>query len=176
MKVKNQLIKIIKEAKGDMLGFGLEEDDILDAISKNKKLSCNLLNMKKNKDDNSEEGKKLKNISLQKLRKKFKKKNTDIIIGNLAEVKNFYSFFVKDSIYLTKGDIYLYSYEKNEIQKVIKKYERYHTNISSISCQDGIILKLDVKKVTSTRLKDMKCSMLDKIDTTVDIITEIIST
>lgn len=176
MKVNKQLIKIIQKIEGNVLGFGLNNDDLLDAISDNQHITeCNLLNLKGHGDNSSSDGKKLKSFSIRSLRKKFKKKKTNVIIANDEDVQFFYTNFIKDSIYLANREIYLFFYS-NDYEKVIKRYKRYHTKIKVISCSDGIILKIDVTNIKSTRWKDFKWNMIDQVSNVVDIITDIMTT
>lgn len=176
MKVNNQLIKIVKNLEGTLLGFGIEDDKVLDTISENPNITeCNLLNLEGVSDDTSSEGKKLKYISIRNLRKKFKKKKTNIIIASDEEVKFFYTNFIKDSIYLANQEIYLF-FQSKDCETVIKRYERYHTKVERISCSDGVILRIDVSKVKSTKMRDTRWDIVDKISNVVDIITDIMTT
>lgn len=176
MKINNQLIKIVKKIEGNVLGFGLTNDKLLDTILDNSNiLECNLLNLKGVSDDTSKEGSKLKYISVERLRKKFKKKKTNVILADIEEINHFLSSFIKDSIYLTKDSIYLFSKEKEQIEIVAKKYKRYGVFYKVIDCSDGVILNLDISHIKSSKFKDLKWSFVDKIITIIDFITEIIS-
>ena len=176
MKVVTQLIKIVGQTKGKMLGFGLTDDKLLDAILKNEKLKCDLLNLKGSSDDTSEEGKNLKDISIEKIRKKFPKKSMNLILANGKEVQHFFSRFIKDSIYLTKGEVCLFFNEETDLSKILRRYQKYQTKIEQIFLQDGIILRIDCAKAKSSKWLDFKGNLLATFEEGIDLITEIIST
>jgi len=137
MKIINKLNEIVKELDGNIIGIGIQDEKILNSISKNNNiLECNLLDSFSKEEGSKGKDKKVK---ISKLRKKFKKKKTDYIICNIDVVNKFVKKFIPDSIYLNKKYLYLYEMNGFNIEKIKKYYSRYSKNIEQIDCADGII-------------------------------------
>ena len=124
----NKLEEIIKKVEGNVLVIGLTEK-LLNKFDKNNKV--NLYAIYSNKSNNifskskKKQTNKGKNINIKKLRKKINKKSVDYIILNMEEIKQYYKYVIKDTIYLNNNTIYIYS--SNEIDKdfIIDRYNRY---------------------------------------------------
>lgn len=140
MTVNNFLNKTVKEIEGNLLGIGIDNQQILNSISKNKNIRvCNLL------DSVSKEigkGKTHNKVKISKLRKKFKKKKNDYMIINLDTVRPFIKKIVPDSIYLNKKYLYIYDKNLTNLDNIKKYYSRYDKALEEIKCKDGIILKI----------------------------------
>ena len=129
------IIYELKELKGFALGIGHFDDKFLNEIMKNDYLaftilsndSLNIPGKKSSKFINNEKN---KSIDIKKLKKKFKKNKPDYMIIDIKEVNDYLKFFVKDSLYITKEKIYIYSSDKNiDLNNIYKLYKRYNNNI-----------------------------------------------
>lgn len=121
------LNKELKKISGSVLGIGLDEkaQNILD---KNKNVvECFLLNS--NSTGNSKTKGRTKTINIKKIRKTFRKKSFDYIIGNFEELKPYLRSFIKNSIYLNKGKIYFYNITDFELEELENRYKRYNSKI-----------------------------------------------
>lgn len=169
MKINKVLISKIKEMDGSLLGFGIKDDGVLEAIEKNNKITiCNLL------DENSKgkgSGKKNKKVRINNIRKVFKKKKTNHLICNYELLKKDLKTFISDSIYITKDNICFYTKEKDEL---IKKYSRYNTEIEEIKCSDGYVLMINVKKAKNNKIKELYYQIIDFFIKVGDLITEML--
>lgn len=139
-----KLIYEIKDLKGYVLGVGILKNKILTELNKNDYVEVNILTnnnisipaSSKLKPDSSKKGKK---IVIKKLKKYFKKKKPDYIICNIDDVKSYLKYFVKDSLYITKQRIYIYSDSKDvDLKDIEKKYLRYTKSVEIIN--DAILI------------------------------------
>ena len=124
----NELKKIIKNLNGYVLTIGLDDNYIKYIEQNNNIIDCYCLNNAS--DEGNEKGKKGKTIYINKIRKKFKKKNIDYIICNYDVIKKYMKTFIKDSVYINKNKLYYYGDIDYEI---ISKYKRYKSIINKIN-------------------------------------------
>ncbi len=142
----NKLEEIIKKCRGNVLAIGLD-DKLLNIFDKNQYVNLFSINSNKKNNEFKKSKKKIinreKSINIKKLRKYINKKSINILICNMNEMIDYYKYFIKDSIYLNNGEIYIYS--TNEIDKefIINKYNRYNVKITSIDYKNGYIIKVD---------------------------------
>lgn len=121
------LNKELKKISGSVLGIGLDEKD-QNILDKNKNVvECFLLNS--NSTGNSKTKGRTKTINIKKIRKTFRKKSFDYIIGNFEELKPYLRSFIKNSIYLNKGKIYFYNITDFELEELENRYKRYNSKI-----------------------------------------------
>lgn len=172
-KVNFRINEIISNLSGNMLGICLN-DNMLNSINNNDKItSCDVLSkITRGKDDS---GRKQKNFDIKKLRKKFKKKRLNYIIGNIEHLEQYFKTFIYDSIYINKGEIYLYTSIKDyDYDKIERKYKRYHINVEREECIDGLIFKIEVKNTKSRKIKDRAFTLLDFLLDLVELIGDIL--
>ena len=166
-KITNILIDQVKDMEGNILGIGISNSKILKQIEENKKIiSCDLLDEIEKGNDHSK-NKRTKKISLNKLRKQYKKKKINYLIVEEKMVKDVKNF-IKDSIYITNTKIICIL---NEESKMKQKYNRYKTVIQEINCLDGMLLIIDVTRAKNNKIKEFFYSIIDAIIACIDIIT-----
>lgn len=122
----------IKNLKGYVLGVGILNDKILTALEKNDFVDVNILTNnnieipKKSKLNIQSNEKKGKKIIIKKLKKYFKHHKPDYMICNIDDVKKYLKYFIKDSLYITKDKIYIYSNNLDlSLEEIARKYKRY---------------------------------------------------
>lgn len=152
------LEEIIKKIEGNVLVIGLD-NKLIDKFEKNNKVNLyaiysnktnkNLFSKTKKKQTN-----KGKTINIKKLRKYINKKSVDYLICNMDEIKDYYKYIIRETIYLNNNIIYIYA--SNEVDKdfIINKYKRYNVNITSNDYKNGYILTIDNKKGKNNYFKD----------------------
>jgi len=164
--------KILSSLKGKILGFGLTNENYLKIIDKNKKIiECSLLNSI-DLDKNKKGFGKNKKILPKKLKKIYGYKNIDTTIINENEIKNLEKKLISKFIYLTKSTIYIYNIE--DMDKIIKRYNRYNVKIEKIKTEDNIILKINVTSSKNHKFLDMFYYIYDSFVDFFDMISELL--
>lgn len=167
-----ELVKIIKNLKGNLLGIGIESESVISAISKNENITmCFLLESK------TKAGKKLffrgrrKKVNIKKLKKAFKKKKTDTILCNYKYIQKFMKNFVPGSIYINSDKLYIYGdMTKEEIEEIKDKYSRYTKEIEI----SGHLIIINNKNSKNNFFKDKGYIIKDTIDIILDFITNVL--
>lgn len=169
-----KIYDITKCLSGNVLGIGVDQK-IAQILEQNDRvINCNLLN---SQIDSTQQEKKerQKKISVKKIRKIFKKKNVDYIICNIEEMKKHLKTFIRDSVYINKDILYIYNIKDEELkEELIKKYKRYNTKIEEIKDKENIILKIDNKESKTSKLKDIKYSIIDTLVSLFNLISDLL--
>ena len=174
--MNEKLLQIINNLEGSLLGIGFEDDLLLDAIENNNNIySCYLLTKKNpsSKKFNMTKKGRNKKINIKKIKKQFKKKSLDTIICNYETIKPFYRSFIPNSIYLNKGTLYIYG-NKEDLQKIKPKYQRYTSLIKIDKTEDGYIMKINNQNTQNHFFKDNLFKLKDFGSDTIDIITDLL--
>lgn len=173
-KLLNELSEDIKLMTGNVVCFGIEEEKLMNEISKNSNiLNCDLLtNKKKTKGTGKNKG---KTVYIKKLRKKYKKNKIDYIIGNLKEVDKFKRTFIRDSIYINKTKMYLFFDNNYDGEPIIRRYNRYKTVVVKKECLDGTLYVIDASKASTNWLLDFIYNIVDTIIDIFDIIGDVLA-
>ena len=158
-----ELLKIIKNLDGKVLGIGLNEELVKQIENNEKIVECDLLNSySKGKSKFSLFN---KTIRIKKIRKVFKKKKIDYVICNYDEINKYFNTFIKDSIYISKTKIYYFG--NNDIELLKNKYGRYDTNII---IKNKNLIEIDCSKAKNNffkdnyyRLNDFKSKLIEVI-------------
>ncbi len=168
-----RLVSIIKKLNGNLLAFEIDNKKIIDVIDSNNKITnCDLYNCWCEEDDSKG---KSKRVFITSLRKRYKKKGNDYIIAFIDNMDKYFKTFIKDSIYINKKDIYLYTYNKEyDLDLIIKKYKRYNVNIEIINLKNGCILKISTSNAKNNRIKDFYYYVYDLLIDIIDSITDIL--
>ena len=168
-----QILEIINKLKGSLLGIGLTNENILNAIEENSNIDiCYLLNnisLTKRKLSITKRGKN-KKINIKKIKKQFKKKSLDNIICNFDIIKQFYRSFVPNSIYLCNQTIYIYG-KKEDLEKLKQKYLRY---TKEVKIENDSILIINACGTKNHFLKDLVYKIKDFGIDFVDLVTDIL--
>ncbi len=174
--MNKQILEIIENLKGSLLGIGLSDENILDAIEDNENIkTCYLLNnlsLTGKRFSITKHGKN-KKINIKKIKKQFKKKSLDNIICNFNIIKQFYRSFVPNSIYLCNKTIYIYG-SKEELKKLKTKYQRYTDKIEIKENENNYIMKIDVENAKNNFFKDASYKITDFASDATDLITDIL--
>jgi hypothetical protein len=72
----------------------------------------------------------------------------------MDEIKDYYKYIIKDTIYLNNNIIYIYA--SNDIDKdfIINKYKRYNVEITVSEYKNGYMLTIDNKNGKNNYFKD----------------------
>lgn len=179
----NKLEEIIKKAKGNVLVIGLD-DKLIDKFEKNNKVNLyaiysnndnattnpnirnkNLLSKQKKKKTN-----KGKIINIKRLRKYISKKSVDFFICNFEEIMQYYKYIIKDTIYLNRNIIYIYSTNKIDKEFIMERYKRYNVEISFTEYKNGYIIVIDSAKAKNNFFKDKLYFIKDTLYNLAEII------
>ena len=174
--MNKQILEIINNLKGLLLGIGLNDNTFLDAIEQNNNINtCYLLNnisLTGKKFSITKRGKN-KKINIKKIKKYFKKKSLDNIIVNYDTIKQFYRSFIPNSIYLNKDTLYIYG-NKNDLENLKQKYQRYTNDIKITKDNDNFIMKINNKKTKNHFFKDTLYKIKDFSSDAANIITDLL--
>ena len=175
--MKENIIKKINNMKGSLLGIGIDDTNLLDAIEKNDKIDlCYILS---NGGTTSKKFKlfkkgRTKKIKIKKLKKYFRKKSIDNILCDYNVVKKYYKTFVPNSIYINKGKLLIYGNIK-ELEKIKEKYERYTDNIKIEKTNKSFILIIQGKNVKTNIFKTNFYKIKDSFNDGLDYLTEFLA-
>lgn len=151
------LEEIIKKIKGNVLVIGLD-DKLLTKFEKNNEVNLYSIYSNKSKNVFSKNKQKQTNkgkvINIKKLRKYIKKKTADYIICNMDEIKDYYKYIIRDTIYINNNIIYIYSSNDTDKEFIIDKYNRYNVNIETREYKNGYIIIIDNKNGKNNYIKD----------------------
>ncbi len=162
--------------QGTVLGIGNLSAKITAAIEKNEHiLNCYLLEVPSRglRKKKLKLRQRSKTVNIKKIRKVFKKKRIDNIICHYETIKDFLKTFIRDSVYITKGTIYIYG-EKADLEKLIKRYNRYTQNIEVQEKEDVFVLTIDIQNAQNHKFKDMAYWWADTLEAFVDFMTIIL--
>lgn len=169
--IEKYLIKKIRHMSGNVITIGCS-DALLDEINKNNNiLNCNVLNNMSRTSGKYTSAGRMKRINIKKFKRKFKKKKTDYMIVDIQDVLPYAKRFVSSSVYITKGELYIYTNEVNDkVDEMINKYQRFHTKVEKITNEDGCVYKIDCTNGKVKRLQEIKYLWKDTIDNIIDLI------
>ena len=156
----------IRKLKGNLLLISNDEK-LMNLIEKNKNITESYV---LSTISSSKKGKlkfKNKKIQINKIRKYFKKKSIDNIIVDYNLIKKYISCFVKNSIYLNKGNLYFYNLDED----IDYKYKRYNVEIE----KNKNFMKIDNTKSKNNFIKDNYYIFKDKKDKLLDILSDFIT-
>ncbi len=171
------IIKEIKKMNGKFLGIGITSEKVKNEIISNNKLSFyELLEEPKNKLFNPKKLRKNnqkkihKKVNIKKIKKRYKKKKIDYIICNFHTISKFTKTFVRDSIYINKGYLYIYG-TKEQLLSIKEKYLRYTNDIKLKKDKDIYVLIVNNTNTKNHKLKDIAYWWKDTITNILDFLT-----
>lgn len=176
--MKNVLYDI-KKMNGFVLGIGNLSKNILDEFNKNPNIGVSIIS---NENYSFESGtvekkkkrkkKKGKNINLKKLKKYFKKNKPDYIVCNISDINDYLKYFIKDSLFITKNKIYIYSTEEHiDLTEIKDKYSRYNV---SVKYQKKSLI-IDTKDYKKSRVKNILYFIKDTLSDIYNFIGNVIT-
>ena len=172
----NDIVKIINNLKGSLLGIGFDDNILLDAIENNNNIqTCYILTPKNigNKKFTLTKRGRNKKINIKKIKKHFKKKSIDNIICKYEVIKPFQKSFIPNSIYLNKKYLYIYG-NKQEINILKQKYQRYTKNIQIENLENISILKVNNTNTKNNFFKDNYYKIKDTLSDIIELLTDLL--
>ncbi len=150
--IEKTLINKLKKIKGSILGIGIESIDVLKTIDKSKKITyCDLL-LSETLDEEDGKGR-LKRVKFKKLKKYYKYSSINTTIACFDKIP-YKRSFIKNSVYITKDNIYLYSTLENEyLDTYVNRYTRYNITYQKIKQKEETIYILDLQNKTKLGIK-----------------------
>ena len=180
MTLVNDLKSIRKNLTGTFLSIGLNYPTVESVIEKNNKITEGYMLVfdgKKKSKIRSRNTSKVsrKKFSIKKLRKTFKKKSVDTLLLNYEDAKKYMRFFVKDSVYINKGKLYIYG-KKDEfvIDDIENYYNRYNTKISITEYDDNFLVEIDNTNSKNNYFKDKMYKFKETIIYYINVIGDIL--
>lgn len=175
--MRENIIKEINNMKGSLLGIGIDDTSLLDAIENNDNIDlCYILSNggTKNKKFKLFKRGRTKKIKIKKLKKYFRKKSIDNILCDYNVVKKYYKSFVPNSIYLNKGKLLIYGNIK-ELEKIKEKYERYTGEIKIKKSNKSFLLIMNNKNAKINIIKTNYYKIKDTFSDVLDYLTEFLT-
>ncbi len=174
--MKQELLKIIKNIKGNVFTLGIVDKDLISAIQNNPQIEHFLmLNINQTVEyDKSDNYKPTKKIKINKIKKKNKKKKIDYTICEISDCKAHFRTFINDTIYFNKNKIFYYgSIDEYDLDDLIKKYRRYNVIINVLKFENGeFILEIDTTKAKTNKLKAIIYRFIDFFIMLFDFLTD----
>ena len=176
--MKENIIKEIKNMSGSLLGIGIDDTSMLDAIENNDNIDLCYILSNGGKTDNKKfklfKKGRTKKINIKKLKKHFRKKSLHNILCDYKVIKKFYKSFVPSSIYINKGKLYIYGNIK-ELDKIKEKYKRYTNDIKIEKKNNSFLLIINNNKIKTNIIKDNYYKVKDTINDGLDYLTEFLT-
>lgn len=176
--MKENILKEIKSMKGALLGIGIDDATMLDAIEENKKIDlCYILSSggkTENKKFKLYKRGRTKKINIKKIRKYFRKKSIDNILCDYKVIKKFYRSFVPNSIYINKGKLLIYG-DIKELDKIKEKYERYTNDIKIEKNNKTFLLIINNEKAKTNMIKTNYYKIKDTFSDAIDYLTDFLT-
>ena len=160
----------IKNIKGNLLLISNDEE-LMDAPSNNKNIDESYTLSSINNKEKSKNKLKLgnKKIQINKIKRYFNKKSIDYIVVDYKLIKDFLPRFVKNSVYLNRGNLYFYNLEKEN--EIVKKYQRYKAEIK----ENKEYIEINNKNTKNNIIKDNYYIFKDKKDKILDKLSDLIT-
>lgn len=160
----------IKNIKGNLLLISNDEE-LMDAASNNKNIDESYTLSSINNKEKSKNKLKLgnKKIQINKIKRYFNKKSIDYIVVDYKLIKDFLPRFVKNSVYLNRGNLYFYNLEKEN--EIVKKYQRYKAEIK----ENKEYIEINNKNTKNNIIKDNYYIFKDKKDKILDKLSDLLT-
>lgn len=158
MNHEKQLIELVKTIKGNLIGIGIDSKMVLETIEKNDQIdNCHLLDSIETTPIDGKK-KRTKSLKVKKFRRKFKKKRTDIILCRIGSIDKYWKYFIRDSVYMTKGQVVYYGTKEEltlEKEEFIKRYQRYpKTEVKFVEDKEGLMIYVKMNDAKTHRIRD----------------------
>ncbi len=142
----NSLKEEVRKFTGKVLCIGTFEDSILYSLRKNHKVEVYTIErtvskgglFRRQSKTRLQDGKK---VNMKKLRKRFKKKSIDYMLCNINDIYEYFKYFLYDSVYINKKELYVYGESKYIDPNVLaKRFQRYHATVEVSHSGDKFLL------------------------------------
>lgn len=162
-----ELIKYAKNTKGNIFTLGFSNESKLVQTIQNNKKNINLISLT-NKNSGKGKGKakkKLfsgKTVRVTKIKKFLKHEKIDYTFIEYSSIKRFLKTIIRDSIDITNDTIFFYIDEEvNDIEEIQKRFERYGCIVETIGMKKKYLIKINTKKIKTTKFKNFLFYLLD---------------
>lgn len=173
-KQMDPISKWLKNLRGNLIGIGIEEEKYLQIIEENNNIEeCNLLNS--TLIDHEELGTgKTKFLPIRKLRRRFKKKQTNAMLIHFAHIEPYLKTFIRDSIMITKEEICIYHLTSDQLEQVKKRYHRYTVTFKEEKKDDDIILFINTSSSKTWFLKNWFYFIIDTLENGMELLSDLL--
>ncbi len=173
MKTDRYLKQKIKNVDGSLLVIGELGDNIESYITSNQKITETYwLNSNSIDDLTDDEAIDIgKDISLNKLRN-YLKQGIDNVICDYSEIKNHIPEFIKESLNVTKKNLYLFTKKGDKYKKLLKKFKRYKLNYTIEELEDGNVIVIEINDIIVNRFKEKYYYFIDQVEKYYDKISD----
>ena len=149
----NDIKKILKTLKGSLLMVSINNEYVIDIVSKNKELQevyfldrAKLFNRKKIYKD------KAKNVKIRKLKKKFKNK-LDYMLCDVNGINIDLNRIIYNTYNIIGKKVIFYGiYDAYDVDRIADKYKRYGCTSKKKMYEDGFILEVNTSKICVSKL------------------------
>jgi len=171
--VTEEIKKIIKSLEGNVVAFGFKGEKFSSILNSNPKIiSFDILD-EISKKRNKQKGKQ-KTITINKLRKKYKKKNIDTILIDVDVMNEHMIYLIKETIYIGKNNLYLFGTEEN-VRNNLNRYQRYNIKSEEKKYNKNLVVKIDITNSKNNKFKDKYYILKDKINIFLSLIRDILT-
>jgi hypothetical protein len=161
-KIFEKLTKLTKDISGNIIIIGINNNKLIDSLYHNQKVTS--LQQLEGNNNISTIGFSLNDdVNIRGFRKKFKKKKHSTIICDNHQIKKYYKYFIKDSIYITNDKIYLIVHKDDELNLIKKRYQRYKVTFKEEFINNEYLLTIDVSSAKNNWFKDSFYYIIDTI-------------
>ncbi len=162
--MKERIIEEIKKMSGSLIGIGTDDGRVLETIEDNDNIDlCYILsnggNGSKKKFKLFRKGR-TKKVNIKKLSKYFRLRSIDNIVCDYGTVKKYIRSFIGESIYISRGKIYIYGNIK-DLNSLEERYKRYNSSTQLIKNNKAFLLivnsensKINIFKNTLYKIRD----------------------
>lgn len=175
--MKEEILKIIDNMQGSLLGIGIDDETMLEKIENNSNINlCYILSnggKEKNKKFKLFKKGRSKKVNIKKLKKYFNKKSIDNILCDYRVVKRFIRSFMSGSIYINKKKLYIYG-DLKDLKSLKERYERYTKDIELIKNKKSFLLIVNNEKTKTNILKDLIYKITDLLNDSIDYLTDLL--
>ncbi len=175
--MKEEILKIIDNMQGSLLGIGIDDETMLEKIENNSNINlCYILSnggKGKNKKFKLFKKGRSKKVNIKKLKKYFNKKSIDNILCDYRVVKRFIRSFMSGSIYINKKKLYIYG-DLKDLKSLKERYERYTKDIELIKNKKSFLLIVNNEKTKTNILKDLIYKITDLLNDSIDYLTDLL--
>lgn len=156
--IEKYLLSEVKKMEGRIITIGLNSEAVFKEIEKNDKITeCMAMNSTLY-DKGGSKGffKRNKTLSAKRLRKKFKKKKHTNLIMNIKHIEKNIKTVLRDSIYITSCNVYIYGAKRDfDVELLKKRYKRYNVDITYKEYKQSYVMKIDTSKAKNNKILDI---------------------
>lgn len=166
MKNTKEFEKKLKRLNGSILIIGDLGEDINILLDNNTKITETYwLNASNTYNDEKDDGSLdvANDFNLAKLHK-YLKKGIDNIVCNYDEIKKELPKFIRESLRVTKKNIYLSFDKKFDYESILKKYKRYNINCSIEEYDDFNLLIAEANDIIVNEFKELYYYIKDNLE------------